>query len=44
MASVTTAPNELAWVGDPIAWREDWRHHGDAEANGLTQWCHTGVS
>lgn len=22
-------------MGDPVAWREEWCHHGDAEAKGL---------
>lgn len=28
--------NELAWVGDPGAWREEWCRHGDTEAKGLS--------
>lgn len=43
MADVTTAPNELAGVGDPNAWREEWCHRGDAEANGLTHPRRAGV-
>lgn len=30
------SPNELAWVGDPVAWREEWCRHGDTEAKGLS--------
>lgn len=30
------SPNELAWVGDPVARREEWCSHGDVEAKGLS--------